>query len=354
MGKHEQARLSGGQRWLAAGVAAFGLVLTPIAFAVMYVTVTGLLRPYFGGLAWTVPVGTEAGFVGLFLADLLLEWIRKPLWWLPAVPYLLAAVSVALNALAGGGALAGILGHEVLPAVFFGYMIAAKAVVRRLALTDEDRARSLAMADARAHARDILRSALGFWWRQKTPLLLRRQLRSGRLPALVMGAVATGRAAEWEPAVEGWIAAAVALPERFAESLRAAREEASASPREALAEALPERPAAPAGPPPRALPASPPEGLPAAPPAPLGEAPARPSRRPARLVPARASDDDLAGLLMPRLAEGADLSATGAIKIIRDAAGGKGSIGHERAGKVLALAREQSSRVVQFGERRQA
>ena len=339
MGKHVQPRLTGGQRWLAAGVAAFGLVLTPIAFAVMYVTVTGLLRPYFGRLAWTVPVGTEAGFVGLFLADLLLEWIRKPLWWLPAVPYLLAAVSVALNALAGGGALAGILGHEVLPAVFFGYMIAAKAVVRRLALSDDDRARAVAMADARAHARDILRSALGPWWRQKTPMLLRRQLRSGRLPALVMAAVATGLAAEWEPAVETWIAAGVTLPERFSASLAAAREQA-----------LPQAPRAPSQAPPRDAPAPPPE----APQAPLAEAPSRSSRKAPRLVPARASDADLADLLMPRLAEGGDLSATGVIKIVREAAAGKSSIGHERAVKVLALAREQSSRVVQFADRRQA
>lgn len=335
-------RLTSGQRWLAAGVILFGLTLTPIAFAVMYVTVTRLLQPYMGGLAWTVPVGTEAGFAGLFLADLLLEWVRKPLWWLPAVPYALALVSVALNALAGGGAPAGILGHEVLPIVFFGYIVAGKSAVRRLAVSEDHRQRETALADARAYARDMLRSSLGFWWRRRTPLLLRRQLRSGRLPALVMAAVETGVATEWEPAVEAWVASAVALPERFSGTLAAARAEASAP--------------SPAGPP-ASVPAPPPPAPAEAPRETAPEGPRepspRPARKPSRLVPARASDADLADLLAPRISAGEDLSATGVVKAIREAAGGK-SIGHERAGKVLALARQQAARVVPIGERRQA
>lgn len=223
------AKLSNGQRLLAIGVVLLGLALTPIAFVVMYVTVTDLLRPSLGVLAWTVPVGTEVGFIGLFLADLLLEWAGKPLRWLPAVPYLLAAASIALNALAGDHALAGVLGHEVLPAVFFGYLIAGKSAVRRLAVSDEARRHEIALADAKAHARDMLRSACGPFWHLTAPVLLRRQLRSGRLPALVLEAVETGEAVTWEPAVEAWIASSVTLPERTREALRVAREAVPAS-----------------------------------------------------------------------------------------------------------------------------
>ena len=105
----------------------------------------------------------------------------------------------------------------------------AKTGVRSLLVTDAERDRSHALADARAYAQDILRSALGPFWRWQAPLLLRRQLRSGRLPASVMTAVETCDAARWERSVETWITAAVVLPERFAGVLAAARAEASQS-----------------------------------------------------------------------------------------------------------------------------
>lgn len=336
--------MSTGQRWLAVGVAAFGLVLTPIAFAVMYVTVTGLLRPSFGSLAWTVPVGTEAGFIGLFLADLLLEWIRKPLWWLPAVPYLLAAVSVALNALAGAGAPAGILGHEVLPVVFFGYLIAAKAIVRRFALTDESRQQEIALRDAKAHARDMLRSALGVGWRFRTPVLLRRQLRSGRLPAKVMEATTSGSATEWEDAVEAWIAAAVTLPERTAEALRAARAEpvrsTPADVPEAAAEASPET-----------VPEHAPDTAEPAPRTHSQARPKRPSRPALKLTAARSrsmSPDKLAEHVEAMFAEYGE-AAVSVNKIKADL-----SVGTDKAAKARAIAVAGRARVVPFGDRRQA
>jgi hypothetical protein len=351
-------RLTTGQRWLAGGVVALGLTLTPIAFGVMYVNVTGLLRPDLHGGAWAVPVGTEVGFTGLFLAELLLEWIGKPLRWLPVLEYLLAAASIVLNAIPGWGTIAGVLGHEALPIVFFGYLIVGKATVRRLAVSDEAKRHEVALADAQAHARDMLRSALGIRWRMKAPLMLRRQLRSGRLPARVLEAVETGSATEWEDAVETWIAAAVTLPERTREVLRAARAEASArplpDPSESPSAGTPETPS---GTPSEDASASTSDAPSATPPAaPSRTAPKAPPKappKPRRLIPSKASDDDLAELIIPLLADG-EVSPTKAVKVIREAAGGKASIGHDRAKTVIALAQEQANRVVPIGERRQA
>jgi hypothetical protein len=149
-----------------------------------------------------------------------------------------------------------------------------------------------------------------------------------------MAAVGTCDAALWEPAVQSWIAAAAALPERTAQVVRAARAAASAPPPEVPAQSLPEVP--PQSP---ALPSAIPS---ATPPAAPRKAPPAGSRKPGRLIPARASDDDLAALLVPRLAAGEEVSTTRVVKLVREAADGRASIGHERAGKVLALARQKA------------
>lgn len=330
-------RLTKGQAVLAAAVLGLAAGVTPVFFIVMFLTVNRMLGPFFDGWAWTVPVATEITFTLLFLLAVLFEWLRSPSWVLWAAPYLFAALSAVLNVAAGRGSVPAMAGHLAVTLAFFAPVSFAKAGVRRLLVTDADRARAVALADARAHARDVLRSCLGVWWRWRAPVLLRRQLRSGRLPAAVMEAVGTGLASAWEPAVEAWIAAAAALPERAARALAQARAAASAPPAGGTAAATAE------------VPPAPPPGVPseASPhPAPV------PSRRPSRVVPARASDGELAALLAPLLAQGRDLSPTGVVKAVRGASGGKGSIGHERAGRVLALARAEAGRVVPMGERR--
>ena len=113
-------------------------------------------------------------------------------------------------------------------AAFFIPMSFAKTTVRKLIVTSAERARASALADARAHAYDVLRAAFGPFWRVRTPVLLRRQLRSGRLPAAVTAAVETCDAAVWEPAVQTWITAAVTLPGQVGRTLRAAAAVASA------------------------------------------------------------------------------------------------------------------------------
>jgi hypothetical protein len=344
-------KLGFGQKLLAAAVLTIAAGVTPVFFIVMFVTVNHLLGPSFDGWAWTVPVATEATFTLLFLWAVLMEWLRRPRRVLWLAPYPFALMSAFLNVWASHGSLAGMAGHLAVTLAFFTPVTFAKAGVRSLLVTDEERAGVVTLADAKAHARDMLRSALGIWWHWKAPILLRRQLRSGRLPAKVMEAVGNGAryggATVWEPAVEAWIAAAVTLPERTAEVLRAARAEASAP----VVAGAPQDPSASTA-------AAPPGGpSPEAPATHPATTPATPSRgtsgKPRRLVPGKASDDDLAALIIPLLADG-EVTPTRVVKVIREHAGGKASIGHDRAGKVLALATEQAQRVVPIGDRRQA
>jgi hypothetical protein len=238
MAKH--ARLTTGQQWLAAGYVIFGITLTPIAFIVMLLTVQALLAPSLHFWAWTVPVGTEAGFIGLFCADLLLEWKHRPLRVLRAAPYLFAVISLALNVYAAHGAIPAMLGHAVLPLVFFGYILVAEAVVRRLAVTEEERAAEVAMADALAHARDLVRDRLGVFWRLRCPSLLSRQIRSGRATAAVREAARGGSQAELETTVGRWIAQGLAVSAKAEVTAQEARREITREAPVSVPESTPE------------------------------------------------------------------------------------------------------------------
>jgi hypothetical protein len=338
--------------WECTLAAAYGLLCVLVgffAFIEIYFTVTHLVHPWMGDWAWIVPASAEGMFTGLYAGWLLLDLKDTPprevTWMLGSLLAASAAGSYWLNIYAARGIVPDAIAHVIVVTAFYGVLVMAKILVRRLRTTPEERAARTALADAQAHARDMLRSGLGFWWRFRAPVLLRRQLRSGRLPAKVTEAVASGArfggSTVWEPAVETWIAAAVTVPERTAEVLRAARAEASAPP---AGTASPEAPAAPAGAPPGGD--SETSGGPA-------RTAARGTSAKRRLVPSKASDDELAALLVPLLAAGT-VGPTRVVKVIREAAGGKASIGHERAVKVLALATSRAQRVVPIGERRQA
>jgi hypothetical protein len=214
--------LTTGQKVLAGFAAVLGLGLTPMFFIVMFMTVNELLGPYFSGWAWTVPVATETTFVLLTVLAILFEWMRRPVPSLWRLPYLFAGLSVFLNVWADRASPAGIAGHLAVTAAFFIPMSFAKTTVRKLIITSAERARAQSLADARAHAQDVLRAAFGVFWRVRTPALLRRQLKSSRLPAAVMAAVDTTDAAVWEPVVQAWITAAVTLPAQVGRTLRAA------------------------------------------------------------------------------------------------------------------------------------
>jgi hypothetical protein len=347
--------LTRGQKLLALLAVVLELALAPVFFIVMFVTVNNLLGPSFGFWAWTVPVATELTFALLLVLAILFEWMRRPVPALWKLPYLFAGLSSFMNVWAGKGSVAGIAGHLAVTAAFFVPLGFAKTTVKKLIVTPAERQRAQAIADARAHATDVLRSALGPFWRQRTPLLLRRQIRSGRLPAAVMAAVETADAARWEPAVQAWITAAVTLPARVAEALRAASAVRVATPSAEAPEDVPEPVAEETAESRRQGSAKPPR-TPSG--APSRRTPGRGSERGsghALLVPARASDEDLAALVVPLLAKGEEVSQTRTVKIVREAAGGKTGIGPERAGRVLDLARRvHSGEVVPIGKRQTA
>jgi hypothetical protein len=198
MAKH--APLPRGQYRLAVTIIVIAGSLAPVFFAVMFESVVRLLEPSFWW-AWAVPVATEASFVILFLLDVLLEWCGKPMGWLHWAPYPFAAASLWLNVYSAKGDTAAMVGHGVVTVAFFLPLLAAKAAVRKLSVSEEDVRLATEKASARRYAMDLVRAQKGMLWRLRIPSLLRTQIVRGRFPAAVTEAVKDG-AAKWEPAVE--------------------------------------------------------------------------------------------------------------------------------------------------------
>jgi hypothetical protein len=203
---HARSRLSPGQRNLAVTVVLLGVALMPMAFAEMLRTVVILLAPLgFGGWAWTVPVGTEVGFIGLYLIDVLMEWKHRPVRALRAGPYAFAAASLWLN-VAAAPSVPAMVGHAVLPMLFFGYLLAGKAAVKRLTVSDAEHATAAAMADARRYALDLVRAMRGPFWRFRVPSLLRRQILSSRFPDEARSAVEIRvTSGGWQKDIRAWV-----------------------------------------------------------------------------------------------------------------------------------------------------
>jgi hypothetical protein len=221
MSKH--ARLSHGQQKLAITIVILSCALAPVFFAVMFSTVTGLLAGSFGWWSWAVPVATEASFVILFLLDVLLEWKGKPMGWLRWAPYPFAAASLWLNIYAGGGT-AGMVGHGVVTLAFFLPLLAAKAAVRKLSVSDDAIALNAERTAARRYAMDLARAQKGMLWRWRIPSLLRTQIVHGRFPAAVTEAVKAGAsyggAGKWEDAVTSLVTDALTQGARMAATVK--------------------------------------------------------------------------------------------------------------------------------------
>lgn len=190
------------------------ILLAPLFFTVMFTTVTTFVRPWFGPQAPAVPLATEGCFVLLYLMDIRAAMAARPLRGLRLPPYLFAGLSLWLNAYAGHGHLGSMVAHAAVTAAFFGPLLAGETLLRRLTVPDEDHRYAAELADARAFARDLLRTCLPWW--QRAPRLLRRQLRSGRLPHEVQEAIRAGAAyagpAAWQPAIRKMVAGSLTPP----------------------------------------------------------------------------------------------------------------------------------------------
>src|ERR1035438_9074569 len=180
--------------WLRAAIVVLAVLLVPVFFADMFVTVTRLLRPSFGALAWTVPAATEGSFAVLFLLGLLLLAEGKPMGWLQWTPYPFAAAALLLNVYASRGDLPAMVGHAVVTVAFFLPLIAGEAAVRSLSRSADDIAVSAEFAAARRYAIDLVRGRKGVFWRVRVPSLLRTRIVAGRFPApAAAGARGRGR-----------------------------------------------------------------------------------------------------------------------------------------------------------------
>src|SRR5215469_6137252 len=102
------------QIMLAVTAAVLSVGLAPLFFGAIFTTVNTMLMPSLGWWAWAVPVATEAGFVILYLLDVLLELRGKPMGWLKWAPYPFAAASLWLNVAAAHGNRTAMVGHAAL------------------------------------------------------------------------------------------------------------------------------------------------------------------------------------------------------------------------------------------------
>lgn len=320
---HARSRLSRGQRNLAVAVVVLGIALMPMAFGEMLRTVTRLLAPLgFGRTAWTVPVGTEVGFIGLYLLDILTEWKHRPVRILRTLPYILALASLALN-MAAAHTLPAVVGHAVLPVLFFGYLLAGKAAVKRLLVTDAEHRLAAAMADARRYALDLVRALEGPLWRFRVPSLVRRQILTSRFPDEVRAAISESTTGGWQKDVRAWVLGPDGMNiqvQARADSERA-REEIRSAPQPAL-EAAPE---------------------------PVSQTVSRPSRstspgtprRPSPSAVKKMTGSDLAPYVGTLLETTAGLTPSDLMKSLH--------VGREKAGEALRLARKDRLHVAAEG-----
>ena len=293
---------------LAGACALLGLAITVFAFADIYLTVTHLVAPWFHGWSWTVPLCAEGFFSGTYAGWLLLELRDDPPRTVRVVLAMLltsfAAASLALNLAASEGA-ADSVAHGVVVAAFFGYLMFAKIMVRRLTADPADKAMDTALAAARLYAIDVIRAERGRLWRLSVPALLRRNVLTGRLAdevrEVITERVESGRTAGWEKAVRTWVLGpdGLALHEQSAAEAEGVRE--------SITRALPTAPHVPPAPaitvPPAAELAAPPNVPPTSPPA---EHASKPPTR-------KMSDDELMALVRP-LTEGGKVPSQGAVE----------------------------------------
>lgn len=125
------SRLTAGQWALSAAAAVLMLGLAALAFRGMFSSVRAEMVPFFGSLAWIVPIGVDLGIVILILTGILLEWLAMPMPALRLVAAFFMGCTMWLNAVAARGEPAGIIGHLALPVLFIACVEAVRHAVRR-------------------------------------------------------------------------------------------------------------------------------------------------------------------------------------------------------------------------------
>ncbi|MGI8333631.1 DUF2637 domain-containing protein [Actinomadura scrupuli] len=96
-----------------------------------FATVREAVRPYFGELAWIVPIGMDVGILILLAWDLLMEHLDLAWPVLRWVAWGYIAATVAVNVAAAHGDLAGSVMHAAMPVLFVVVVEGVRHLIRR-------------------------------------------------------------------------------------------------------------------------------------------------------------------------------------------------------------------------------
>ncbi|MFI6515578.1 DUF2637 domain-containing protein [Spirillospora sp. NPDC050679] len=96
-----------------------------------FTTVRAMARPWFGELAWIVPIGMDVGILVLLAWDLLMEYLDLPWPVLRWVAWAYIAGTVLVNVAAAGGDLAGGVLHAAMPVLFVTVVEGVRHLIRR-------------------------------------------------------------------------------------------------------------------------------------------------------------------------------------------------------------------------------
>jgi Protein of unknown function (DUF2637) len=98
-----------------------------------FATVRDLAEPWFGHLAWIVPVGIDLGILALLAWDLLAEYLAMPWPVLRWTAWVFIAVTVYLNIAAAHGNLDAAVMHAAMPVLFITVIEGIRHLIRQRA-----------------------------------------------------------------------------------------------------------------------------------------------------------------------------------------------------------------------------
>jgi hypothetical protein len=110
--------LTGWQRFVMSVLGVLSAALAGLAFLGMFTSVRHAMVPYFGRLAWVVPIGLDDGLVLVALFSVVLECFGMRCRWLRWVELVFIGLQLAVNVSAGRGSVIGSAGHASLPVLY--------------------------------------------------------------------------------------------------------------------------------------------------------------------------------------------------------------------------------------------
>ncbi|WP_433332934.1 DUF2637 domain-containing protein [Spirillospora sp. CA-294931] len=116
---------------VAAIVAPLVLALAVLGGVGSFATVRTMAEPWFGDLAWIVPVGMDVGILILLTWDLLMEYVGLPWPVLRWVAWAYISGTVVVNLVAAHGDLAGSVMHAAMPILFITVVEGVRHLIRQ-------------------------------------------------------------------------------------------------------------------------------------------------------------------------------------------------------------------------------